>query len=544
MDAALNQLLLLRLRGGLRHRLTQLASLRGAIFVLGSAGVIWLIMGSGLMTPGGEASRFGLQDPGQLRAHVLDFLPLALLGAFIFTICASTGPALHFSPNEINFLFAGPFSRRSLVLYKICAYFTGAVLSAAIFAFLIPDRASSGLAAFVGSLMTLLFVQLSSAAFNTFALAFDDSRFMRARQPVIVAGCVLVAAVALYMTASTDKTIFAVLTEFRHSWFGTIVLAPFAIFAKLFVAQNVFPELLLWSACALAINAGLLLVIIRFDGRAADHALLASSRLSNRWARMRQGASFWASEKTTGRSVKRSPVIGGAGPIAWRQAINAIRNSGRVVLAFFAVAFMTGPLIASTGSPSAATGMIGLLYFFIAFMMPRSLVCDFRGDLANMELYKSLPIAPWRICAGQLATPVLLSTAITLVMLSSILLFFDGPAPLLLIALPAFALPVNLLIYGLENLIFLLFPSKLLPVGRADFEFIGRMLVDFVAKTIVIAGVGSASFVAGLLALEAGGKSWTWFVAASWLTLTLFGLAILPLLAFAFRRFRISQTIA
>jgi len=544
MDAALNQLLLLRLRGGLRHRLTQLASLRGAIFVLGSAGIIWLIVGSGLVSPGDGASRLGLQSPGELRTYVVDFLPLALLGAFVFTICASTGPALHFSPNEINFLFAGPFSRRSLVLYKICAYFTGAVLSAAIFAFLIPDRASSGLAAFVGSLMTLLFVQLSAAAFNTFALAFGDSPVMRARQPVIVAGCVLVTAMALYVTGSTDKTIFEVLSEFRHSWFGAIILAPFAVFAKLFVAQTVFPDLISWAACALAINGALLLVIIRFDGRAADHALLASSRLSNRWARMRQGASFWASQKTTGRSVRHAPVIGGAGPIAWRQVINAIRNSGRVILAFFAIAFLTGPLIASAGSQSMTTGMIGLLYFFIAFMMPRSLVCDFRGELASMELYKSLPIKPWRICAGQLAAPVLLSTAITLVMLSSILLFFDGPAPLVLIVLPVFALPLNLLVYGLENLIFLLFPSKLLPVGRADFEFIGRMLLDFVIKTILIVSAGAAAVMAGLLALEAGGQSWTWFVAASWLTLTLSSLSTLPLLAFAFRRFRISQTIA
>ena len=63
----------------------------------------------------------------------------------LFTLFAATGPALHFSQNEVNFLFAGPFSRRSLVVYKICAYFAGAILSAAIFALLIPGRASSGL---------------------------------------------------------------------------------------------------------------------------------------------------------------------------------------------------------------------------------------------------------------------------------------------------------------------------------------------------------------------------------------------------------------
>ena len=544
MDAALSQLLFLRLRGGLRYRLHQFASLRGALFLLGSAGIVWLILGTDLMAPGDGTSRLGLQNPNDLRAHIQDFLPLALFGAFLFTVCASTGPALHFSPNEINFLFSGPFSRRSLVVYKVCAYFAGAVLSAAIFTLLMPERASSGFAAFAGSLLTLLFVQLSSAAFNTFALAFEDSPLMRVRRPAIVLLSALATAALLYVTATTDKTLFDVLTGFRHSWLGAVLLAPFAVFANLFLAQSLFPDLMLWAGCAIAINAGLLLVIIRFDGRAADHALLASRRLSNRWARMRQGASFWASEKTTGRSLRHAPSLGGVGPIVWRQTINAFRNSGRVILFFFVIAMLTGPLIASAGGQSAVTGIVGLVYFFIAFMMPRSLVCDFRGELGSMELYKALPIAPWRICAGQLMAPVLLSSAVTVVMIFSILLFFDGPAPIVLIVLPVLVLPANLLIYGLENLIFLLFPAKLLPVGRADFEFIGRMLVDFVAKTIVIIAAGVAAGAAGVAAFEASGQSWVWFAAASWLVLSLIGLTTLPLLAFAFRRFRISQTIA
>ena len=96
---------------------------------------------------------------------------------------------------------------------------------------------------------------------------------------------------------------------------------------------------------------------------------------------MRQGASFWASQNTTGRSLRRAPHLGGLGPIVWRQAINAVRNSGRVILVFFVVAMLTGPVLASAGTTSGVTGMVGLLYFFVAFMMPRSLVCDFRCEL-------------------------------------------------------------------------------------------------------------------------------------------------------------------
>ncbi|MEO0945073.1 MAG: hypothetical protein AAFY06_09545, partial [Pseudomonadota bacterium] len=46
MDAALRQLLVLRLRGGLRQRLLQLASLRGALFSLAFVGIIWFLIAS------------------------------------------------------------------------------------------------------------------------------------------------------------------------------------------------------------------------------------------------------------------------------------------------------------------------------------------------------------------------------------------------------------------------------------------------------------------------------------------------------------------
>lgn len=544
MDAALSRLLVLRLRGGVRYRVSQFANLRGALFLLVAGGIVWMMLGAGAMAPGEGANTVPLETALKVRGFIGDFMPFALFGAFLFTVFASNGPALHFSANEINFLFAGPFSRRSLVIYKVAAYLAGAVLSAAIFALLIPGRASSGVAAFTGSFLTLVFVQLSTAAFSTCALAFEQSPVMRARQPAVVLLAAGVAALVFYVTATTDRTIFDVLVGFRHSTLGGIVLSPFIVFAELFLVEALFPDLVLWALVAIAINGALLLVILALDGRAADHALLASRRLSNRWARMRQGASFWASDKTTGRSLRRAPALGGIGPIAWRQAINATRNSGRVIIVFFVISLLTGPVLANAGAASSISGIVGLAYFFIAFIMPRSLVCDFRGELASIELYKALPLAPWRLCVGQLAVPVVLSSAIQLTMIISILLFVDGVSAPVLIALAAFTVPFSLLLYGLENLIFLFFPANLLPVGRVDFEFLGRTLVDFIAKTIIIVTAMATSSAAGYAALQASGNAWAWFALASWLVLALLALLTVPLLAFAFRRFRVSQTIA
>jgi hypothetical protein len=544
MDAALSRLLLLRLRGGVRYRLSQFATLRGAAFFLVLAAIVSLVVSAGVLIPSDELIRIPLQDPINLREHISNYMPLGLFAACLFTVFAATGPALHFSQNEINFLFAGPFSRRSLVIYKCCAYFAGAILSAGIFTLLIPPRASTGLAAFTGLLLTLLFIQLSSAAFSMFGHAFESSRLMRARQPAILLLLTVVSATIVYVMATTDKNILDLLSGFRHSWLGTILLAPFTVFAELFLAQKIFPDLVAWALLAITINAALVLVIIALDGRTTDRSLSESRRLSTRWARMKQGASFWASDKTTGRSVRRSPVLGGLGPIVWRQTMNAVRNSGRVVLVFLVIAMLTGPILASAITTLKIGVIVGLLYVFITFILPRSLLCDFRGEFGSMEIYKALPIAPWRICAGQLVVPVLLASAIELVMIFSTLLFFEGAAAqVVLIALMAFTVPSNLLLYGLENLVFLLFPTKLLPVGRVDFEFLGRTLVDFILKTIIIVTAVIAAGAAGFVALNATGQSYLWLAITSWLVLTVIGSLTVPLLGIAFRRFKVSQTI-
>jgi hypothetical protein len=543
MDLALSRLLLLRLRGGVRYRLSQFATLRGATFLLVLAAVVWLVLGVGTSVPSAELNRISPQNPNDLREYISNYMPLGLFAAWLFTLFAATGPALHYSQNEINFLFAGPFRRSSLVIYKCSAYFAGAILSAGIFTLLIPQRASVGLAAFTGSLLTLLFIQLSSAAFRMFGHAFESSRLMRARQPTILLLLTVVSATMLYVTATTDKSIFDVLVGFRHSWLGSILLAPFAMFAELFLAQKIFPDLVARAIPAITINAALVPVIIALDGRTTDHSLSESRRLSSRWARIKQGASIWASDKTTGRSVRRSPVLGGLGPIIWRQTMNAVRNSGRVVLVFLVIAILTGPILESASTELKTSMIVGLLYFFIAFIMPRSLLCDFRGEFGSMELYKALPIAPWRICAGQLVVPVLLASAIELVMIFSTLLFFDGAAQAFLIALMAFTVPSNLLLYGLENLIFLLFPARLLPVGSVDFEFLGRALVDFILKTIIIVTAVVVAGAAGFAVLDATGQSYPLLAITSWLTLTVIGTLTVPLLGISFRRFKVSQTI-
>ncbi|WP_317055198.1 putative ABC exporter domain-containing protein [Roseovarius rhodophyticola] len=541
MNPALSQLLMMRLRGGLRQRLLQLASLRGLLFSLAFGGIIWFLVASN-NSP--DTSLFGSAalDRQALSEQILTFMPLSMLGLSLLTVLMTTGPTFHFSPNEINFLFTGPFRRRDLILYKFGAYVAGVALTSAFITLIAPPQTGSALSVFIASLLTLVFVQLNSAVIGMTGQALEGSRFARIRWPAIVVLCALAAATVLYAWVTSDRGIIDLLSEFRYSWIGTIILIPYIVFAELFVAPS-FSHLAFWALVAVVINAALLHAVIVLDARTTDRSLIENARLSSRWERIKQGGSFFATQRTEVRSIRRAPSAGGLGPIAWRQALNALRNSFKLIIIFAGLAACIAPISSALGAPVTEAHTLMIIYVFIAFILPRNLVCDFRGDLSRMEIYKTLPIAPWRICAGQLVVQVLLAYAIALTIITSALVFEDIVTTDIALVLAAFALPLTLLIYAVENTVHLLFPTKLVAMGRADFEFLGRSIVEFIAKTLFVFAAMAASGAVGLVTFKTMGTTLVLSGLASWLTLTLIGLMTLVALQYAFRRFAVAETI-
>ena len=541
MDAALSQLLLLRLRGGLRQRLLQLASVRGLLFSLAFGGIIWFLIASNSSS---GTSIFGtaVLDRQAMAEQIITFMPLSMLGLSLLTVLMTTGPTFHFSPNEINFLFTGPFRRRDLILYKFAAYLAGVALSSLFVTLLLQPDAGSVISVFIATVLTLVFVQLNSAVISMAGHALDGSKIARVRWPATALLGAIVAATLLYAWVTPERGIIDLLSEFRHSWIGTIILIPYIVFAELFVAQSV-SQLALWGLIAIAINAALLRGVIVLDARTTDRSLAENARLSNRWERIKQGGSFWATERTEVRSIRRAPFLGGLGPIAARQTLNALRNSFKLILVFAGLAACITPISLALGAPITDAQTLMIIYIFIAFILPRNMVCDFRGDLSRMEIYKTLPIAPWRICAGQLVVQVLLAYFITLTIIVSALVFEDSVTPLVALILAAFALPLTFLIYAVENTVHLLFPTKLVAMGRADFEFLGRSIVEFIAKTIFIFAAIAASGAIGLVTLRKIGNSLVLPGLASWFTLAAIGLLALVAMQYAFRRFAVAETI-
>lgn len=541
MDTALLRLLTMRMRGGIRQRLMQFANLRGVLFLLVLGGVIWLLIAAGDPDPNVRLFGFAGLDPQAVRGQIDTFMPLGLFGMTLLTVLLTTGPSFHFSPAEINLLFVGPFSRRDLILYKFIAYAAGAALSAAILAPFAQAHTGSSLSAFIAGLLTLLFVQLNSAAVGMAWRAFDDNRLAWIKWPTIAILSAIALAAMIYAWADPDRTVIDLLSDVRHSSIGSVILMPYVVFAELFLAKSLFPQLAFWATIAVLINAALLWVVVRLDGRTFERSLKEHTRLSDRWERMKQGGSFWATERVEVRSIRNAPTLGGLGPIAWRQAVKALRNSSKVIAVFIAVAAFAGPLASLFGISMTDDHVLSMLPFFFAFILPRSLICDFRGELSRMETYKALPISPWRLCIGQLVVQVLLSYVVALAMIVSVLIFEEGLAAPLALALAAFAFPLTLLICAIENTIFLLFPSKLIPMGRADFEFLGRAVVEFIVKMVVIVLSVSAALGLGAFTFMTFNTTLVLPGVVSWLILTLIGGLATFVMQYAFRRFVVAE---
>lgn len=438
------KLLLLRLRGGVRIRLHELKTLRGLLFLLVMIAVVSLLMNQSTLTAN-MLDGFLPSDTEQFKGQSTQLMPIALLAAFLLTVLTSSGPAIYFSPSEINLLFSGPFTRPALLLYKMGFYAFGALLSSLLIMLLIPTFTYTSLAAFLGTFLTLLFIQLFSAVTGLLVqllAKYFNTVLKRSYVFIIVVATVVV--IAWYF-ASTSSGVTDTLTLFQSSTIGTLVLAPFDVYVHIFLAKSIFPDLLGWATLGLAMNLGLLAIIISLDSHSSEASIAASLKLHKRWTRARHSGLFQSTQPNIVRSfMHHPPMLEGIGPIAWRQLLTALRSSRKVLLVFLGLAMLAGPLLVIASADISIWSLIGGVFFTAVFVLPRTLVFYFRSNLDIMENFKALPLSPLKISIGQLVSPVLFTSLIELVLLASTALFLEDTPHTTLIGIGFFLLPFNI----------------------------------------------------------------------------------------------------
>jgi hypothetical protein len=99
---------------------------------------------------------------------------------------------------------------------------------------------------------------------------------------------------------------------------------------------------------------------------------------------------------------------------------------------------------------------------------------------------------------GQLLTPVLLVTVLQWAAFAAVAAFGAGDTGFVLTC-AVFALPFNFLLFGLENLLFLRFPTRVVATSPGDFQTMGRNMLLTMARLLGLGVAAAAAAVAGLL---------------------------------------------
>ena len=418
----------------------------------------------------------GLPEPGALRERASVWLPLSLLVMCLYTAATAAGPAFHLSSAERNFLLCAPLSRRDVLLYKFFMFVLGAALSAALLSLL---TTSSGLrsAIFVGTFVTFTFAQLVSVCINMIVTQPHSNLTAYVRWALL--GLVIALALSFGQTVFLEHTsITQLLAESR---FLPWLTAPFTPYTYVLTATTHL-QVAMWGAIALAINFALLLLIIRLDARnptSFDPPTVAVQDGDSRRVDLLRSFNDWL--------LKRNPIAG-------QQFITALRDSGRRVALLFLLMPLLGPVLLLPSESLAQGTRFGLLFVVAAYVLPRSLVFDFRSEMSKVSYHKSLPMSPWRICFGQLLVPVIISTALIWLLMLSALPWMPTAQRTLVIQLAPFVPFANALLFAADNLLFLLFPKTHIPAGRVDFDFMGRAVIELLAKTTLLTLASGAAF--------------------------------------------------
>lgn len=545
MTAALWLLLRLQLRGWGRYLVRGMGSVRGLITAVVGFGMLGLWVLAMLARP----EKGGL-EPAHLARYGPSFLLLYCLANVVFS---SSDRAIYFTPAEVQFLFAGPFTRRHILTYKIVLTLLVSLPVTVFLLLVIQVQGAWWLASLLGFLLASTFMQLFTILLGLMGSALGEAVFSRGRKLVgAAAAAALAALVVQAMFASGARDLRQVGEALLDSpgW-RAAELPVRSFFDVILVPRGRWAELLVPLAVAAATNVALLGLIFAMDAQFLEASAASSARTYARLQRLRGKAATVEGGPPLPESKARfglpmPPYWGGIGPVFWRQLTTASRSLGRLVLVLVVLGATAGvPMVmlrAEGGGRDAEEvavkslgGMVAWATVFLTALVPY----DFRGDIDRIGALKALPVPPWRLALGQLLTPVLLLSLIHWAAAAAAAALAPRLAGTAALA-ALYVLPFNFVLIGLENLLFLLFPVRLMANTPGDFQAVGRNVLLAVGKMLGLLLVAMATAVVWVTGWLLTRDVWLGGVAAL-PVVVLAGAALVPLVTLAFGAFDVGR---
>jgi hypothetical protein len=532
MPPALLRLMLLQFRGLLRRTTRGARAPRLVALIIVGGLLLMVRLGPSVFLSG----HFPPRDPRRVRLAA----PFALLGICALTLITSAGDrAISFTPGEVDLLFPGPFTRRQLIVYKLSKSTAGAALSAFFLAIVLHRQAPWWPACFGGGFLSLLLVQFFSINAVIGLQTLGSGLRARLRWSILIAFLAAVVIIARHVFAGQTPTSgFDLMRRIDAAPLAHAMLSPFSVFGDLIAATTV-AEFFRFAIPAVAIDALLLALLLRLDANYLETATIASARRYSQLQRIRGGSMLSIGVGANAHwHIPVFPRLGGVGPIIWRQITGAARSSKGLLFLLLILAVGSTPLFYSVGPRTRQFATtFATVAVWLTLLVSTMLKFDFRGDLDLMDTLKSLPIHPWAVAAGQLIAPSLLMAITHLALLAIAAKLSPGHTPVFICA-AILVVPMDLLLFSIENLIFLLFPSRPAAASPGDFQILGRQALVLTGKMITLTVFFTPPITAAAVTYYLlTAKSLPAFTAVAGILVCVEVLALIPVLGWAFRRF-------
>jgi hypothetical protein len=507
------QLLRLQSRGRRRRMLARFCQPRRLILsmIAGALALVWL---------GNAALTVWLREAASTETlRALLSLSLVFYATWHFAKAAFFRPETPFewTPAERELLAAMPLGSRDLVAYQLASVTVTTFLKTGLFTLLLlPDLRCFPLG-FAGLLMAMMMLEMLRMAIDIATWCMSHVGFLVYRATVVasllgggfVAGTVVVHEGAFSSRIDAEEgvrqRILETMIQLDNSAFGYTAL-PFRPVVDLVLADRITAANLALAAAALATVVGMAAAVIALYSATVRRAAQREKRNYNVIAagagRITTPSPRDELESARPREsrlrLRHMPRWGGAGALAWRQLVGASRHSGSLMTAMIAPAVLACvPIVVVADPYLALLATTGTLAFYTFLLLPTALRFDFRRDLDRLATLKGLPIAPAAAAIGQTLAPVLIATVFQSWVLA-VAVSARALPPHLLITAMLVMIPLNMLVFGLDNLIYLLYPYR---VQQEGLEIFLRTMLTFTAKGLL--------FACGMAAVSAWGFSAT-----------------------------------
>ncbi len=470
-----------------------------------------------------------LREPAD-RDMLQTRLALGLAGFLLFQmlkiVFRKTVEPFEWTPSETQILKTAPISRTALVVYRMATTAISALLKSVCFVLVMIPDLKQWFAGFIGMAFGLCFLELVRIVTEViiFGIGKQRLRWIRGASAVMVCA-MLGTAVANVIdqpgvqeklaSPAAYQFLLAVamqIAEFTNSGFGALVVYPFYCFSDLILTERfdgLFLQRLLAGLCFVGI-AGYAAVM-------ANTWMIGACQRQDRTNLRRLKAASPLGQQMIGKN-KRPVVVPyrlrGIGAVAWRQFYGAWNYRASLIVSFsIPIALCCVPMFATPRPPNAALFLVASLLFYSYLLLPAALMLDFRRDVDRMAVLKKLPIESINIVIGQLAAPVVLCSFFQAIVFG--IASFSGVASASFLALCWLVIvPMNVLIFASENIIFMLHPYRRNKEGadvliRSVLTFTGKAIVWALALCLLLIWALACSYLAKQFGFSDGGYQFT-----------------------------------